>query len=83
MATASRPEPHRRLKVTPPELSGKPGEQARHPREIAIILARLVGAAEDDVVELGPVDAGVAVDQRADRDGGEIVGADGADSAPP
>ena len=76
IATASRPEPHRRLRVTPPELSGRPGEQPGHAREVAIVLARLVGAAEDHVVELAPVDVGVAVDQRLDRDRGEIVGAD-------
>ena len=76
IATASRPEPHRRFRVTPPELSGKPGEQPGHAREVAIVLAGLVGAAEDDVVELGPVDAGIALDQRPDRDCGEVVGAD-------
>ena len=61
---------------------GKPGEQSGHAREVAIVLARLVGAAEDHVVELGPVDAGIAVDQRPDRDRGEVVGADVL-SAPP
>ena len=35
---------------------GQPGEQPRHARQVAIVLARLVGAAEDDVVELAPVD---------------------------
>ena len=58
---------------------GKAGEQPGHAREVAIVLAGLVGAAEDDVVELGPVDARVAVDQRADRDRGEVVGADAAE----
>ncbi len=76
IATASSPEPHSRLRVTPPELSGKPREQAGHAREVAVVLARLVGAAEDHVVELGPIDARIALDQRADRDRGEVVGAD-------
>ena len=52
------------------------GEEGGHAGEVAIVLAGLVGAAEDDVVEIGPVDMGVAVDQRLDGDGGEIVGAD-------
>src|SRR5690606_24802594 len=55
---------------------GKAGEQRRHPGEVAIVLAGLVGAAEDDVVELVPVDSGIALDQGGDRDGREIVGAD-------
>ena len=75
IATASSPEPHSRLRVTPPELSGSPARSAAM-REVAVVLPRLVGAAEDHVVELAPVDARVAVDQRLDRDRGEIVGAD-------
>jgi hypothetical protein len=55
------PEPHRRLS---------------HAGEVAIVLAGLIGAAEDDVVHLVPVHFAVAVRQRLDRDGGEIVGAD-------
>src|SRR3546814_15668219 len=56
--------------------AGKAGEQPGHAGEVAIVLAGLVGAAEDDVVEVGPVHTRIAVDQRLDRDGGEIVGAD-------
>src|SRR3546814_10130476 len=55
---------------------GKAGEQPGHAGEVAIVLAGLVGAAEDDVVAVGPVHTRLAVDQRLDRDGGEIVGAD-------
>ena len=43
---------------------GKPRKQPRHAREVAIVLARLVGAAEDDVVDLIPVDSGIARKQR-------------------
>ena len=75
IATASRPDPHSRFSVTPPELSGRPSEQPRHPRKVAIVLARLVGAAEDHVVELSPVDVRVAVDQGPDRDRCKVVGA--------
>ena len=60
---------------------GKAGEQAGHAGEVAIVLAGLVGAAVDDVVELVPVDPRIALDQRPDRDGGEIVGADMGEAA--
>jgi hypothetical protein len=76
------PDPHRRLRVTPPETCGRPARQAGHAGKVAIVLAGLVGAAEDDVVDLVPVDAGVAVDQRLDRDRGEIVGADVGEAPP-
>src|SRR3546814_16705648 len=55
---------------------GKAGEQPGHAGEVAIVLAGLVGAAEDDVVEVGPVHTRIAVDQRLDRAGGATVGAD-------
>src|SRR5205085_122536 len=42
----------------------KPRQQPGHAREVAIVLARLVGAAEDDVVDLIPVDSGIARKQR-------------------
>ena len=50
-------------------------EQRRHARDIAVVLAGLVGAAEHDLVERGPVDVRIALDQRPDRDRGQIVGA--------
>ena len=49
-------------------------EQRAHARDVAVVLPRLVGAAEVHVLDLGRVDAG-ALDRRLDRDGGEIVGA--------
>ena len=52
------------------------GEKQSHPGYVAIIFAGLIGAAVDDVVEGGPICCGIAGDQGADRDGGEIVGAD-------
>ncbi len=54
----------------------KAGEQAGHSGEVAIVLAGLVGAAEDDVVQLVPIDIRVALNEGPDRNGGEIVGAD-------
>ena len=73
--TASRPEPHRRFTVTPVTVSGRPDEQRRHARDVAVVLARLVGAAEDHVVDRRRVDALVARDQRTDRQRRQVVGA--------
>ena len=42
-------------------------QQRRHARDVAVVLAGLVGAAEVDVLDLGRVDAG-ALDRRRDRD---------------
>ena len=53
---------------------GQAGEQERHAREIAVVLARLVGAAEKDLVEL-LAEAGMAAHELADRRRREIVGA--------
>ena len=69
------PEPHSRLTVRPPTSTGQPGEQHRHPGDVAVVLARLVRAAEDDVLDERRVDAG-AVDDRAQDERGEVVGAD-------
>ena len=69
------PEPHSRLTVWPPTSTGKPGEQQRHPRDVAVVLAGLVGAAEDDVLDERRVDAG-AVDEPAQDRGGQVVGPD-------
>src|SRR5262249_2951793 len=60
----------------------KPGQQQRHARHVAVVLARLIHAAVDHVVDGGPVDRRVAPDQRLDRERGEIVGADGRQRAP-
>jgi hypothetical protein len=49
-------------------------EQQRHPGHVAVVLARLVGAAEIDLVDFGKVDLGIAGDERLDRLRREIVG---------
>ena len=53
---------------------GQLGQERRHARDVAVVLARLVGAAEDHLVQLGPVGVRVARHQRAQGDRGEIVG---------
>ena len=77
MATASMPDPHSRLTVAAGHVGRQPGQQHRHARDVAVVLARLVGAAEDDVVDRSPVDAGIALHQRLQRNRGEVVGAHG------
>ena len=51
------------------------GQQQRHAGDVAIVLAGLVGAAEEHFVEPRPVDLVVAGDQRLDRHRGQVVGA--------
>ena len=78
---ACSPDPHSRLTVWPADLDGETGEEQRHPRHVAVVLAGLVRATEDDVLDERRVEAG-ALDHRAKDGGGEIVRPDGA-SAPP
>ena len=50
------------------------GQERCHARDVAVVLARLVGAAEDHLVELRPVGVGVAREEGSERDRGEVVG---------
>ena len=68
---------HRR----PRQAGGQPGQQCRHASDIAIILARLIGAAIDEVVDAGPVHTRIARHQRRQRHRRQIVGANGAERA--
>ena len=52
------------------------GKQQRHARDVAIVLARLVGAAQHHFVDGGEVALGKLGAQRGERVGGEIVRAD-------
>ncbi len=52
------------------------GQQHGHAGHVAVVLAGLVGAAVEHLVELRPVGLVIARHQRLDRQGGEIVGAD-------
>jgi hypothetical protein len=51
----------------------QPGEQRRHPSDVAVVLAGLVGSAEVDVFDLARVDAG-ALHRGGDRDRRQVVG---------
>ena len=57
------------------------GQKQRHARDVAVVLAGLVGAAIDDVVYGLPVDGGVPFHQRLERHRAEIVGPDGGQCA--
>ena len=56
------------------------GEQRRHPGDVAVVLAGLVGGAEVDVGDPLGVDA-AALDHGGDRVRGEVVGADAGEGA--
>ena len=74
LPTASMPEPHSRFIGRAGHGDRQAGEQDRHAADVAVVLARLVGAAEDQVVDLLPATR-VALDQRPQRNRGEVVGA--------
>ena len=63
------------------DLDREVGEQQRHPGDVAVVLAGLVRAAEDDVLDERRVEAG-AIDDRAQDGGGEIVRPDARERAP-
>ena len=72
--TACRPEPHSRLTVAPGTRDRQAGEQQAHARDVAVVLAGLVRAAEEHVVDAGGIGAG-APHELGDRDRAQIVGA--------
>src|SRR5438105_14344597 len=77
LATASSPEPHRRLTVAPPHLDRKAGEQKRHACHVAVVLASLIGAAEVDVLDFGRRDARPS-HKRLQDEGTKAIGPDNA-----
>ena len=72
---ALRPEAHSRFTVTPGHGVGHPRQQQRHARDVAVVLAGLIGATEHDLVERRPIDVRIALHQCLDRHRREIVGA--------
>ncbi len=62
------------------DLDRKACEQRRHPRDVAVVLAGLVGGAPVDVGDALGVEPG-ALERGADRVGGEIVGANSRERA--
>ena len=64
IATASMLEPQRRLTVVPGTSTGSPASSSAMRRDVAVVLAGLVGAAEDHVVDARPSRRRVALEQR-------------------
>ncbi len=62
------------------DLDREAGQQDRHAGDVPVILAGLVGAAEDHVLDEGRVDAG-AVDDGPQDDRRQVVGSDGCQRA--
>ncbi len=75
MPTASRLEPHRRLMVLAGTCGRQAGQQRGHAAHVAVVFARLVGAAIEHIVDGGPVDGRIARDQRGDRQRAQVIGA--------
>ena len=74
--TASSPEPQSRL-IVEPAPGGQPRQEGGHPGHVAVVLARLIGAAVDHLVDRIPIHAAVAVLQDAQGMRGEVVRAHG------
>lgn len=53
---------------------GQAGQQQRHARHVTVVFTGLVGAAEEHFVNLIPLYARVAFDQRLQRHGSQVVG---------
>ena len=70
--TAESPDAQSRFSVIAGDRVRQPREQRTHARDVAVVLACLVGAAEVDVLDRGAVDPG-ALDRSRDRDSGEVV----------
>ena len=75
LTTAWSPEPHKPVDGLPGDLDRQPGEERGHATDVAVVLASLVGRAEDHVVDQGGIDPG-AIDERRDRVRCQIVGTD-------
>ena len=56
--------------------SRQPGQEHDHPRQVAVVLARLVRRAQNDLIEPRPVHRRVARQKRIDRNGREVVSPD-------
>ena len=69
------PGPAQPIDGQPADLDREAGQQHGHPRHVAVVLARLVRAAEDHVLDQRRVDAG-AVDDGPQHERGEVVRAD-------
>ncbi len=68
-----RPRPAQPVDGRPGHLHRQPGQQHRHPGHVPVVLARLVGAPEDHVVDRPPVHRRQPPRQRPHDMGGQVV----------
>ena len=73
--TASRPEPHRRLTVAPGTSTGSPASSAAMRATLRLSSPAWLAQPKMTSSTRRPVDVRVALHQRPDRNGGEVVGA--------
>ena len=66
------PRPAQPVDGQPADLDRQAGQQHGHPGDVAVVLAGLVGAAEDDVLDEAGIDAG-PVDDRAQHGRRQVV----------
>ena len=59
----------------PRDIDRQACQQSGHARDVAVVFARLVGAAHDDIIDTRPIHRGVPLHQCLQRDRGQIVGA--------
>ena len=64
----------------PGNLNGVAGNEERHARDVAVVFASLVGAAQDHIVDVGGVDA-AARNDRFEHRGGKVVGTNASERA--
>ena len=72
-STASSPDAAQPVHRHARDRDGQPGQQRAHARDVAVVLAGLVGAAEEDLVDRAG--SGRCARRRRDDVGGQVVGA--------
>jgi hypothetical protein len=64
----------------PRHLNGVAGNEERHARDVTVVFAGLVGAAQDHIIDVGGVDAAASND-RFKHGGSKVVGANASERA--
>src|SRR6185436_21182964 len=66
----------------PRHLHWEPSQQKRHTRHVAIVLAGLIRASVDDIIDRTPIDSRVSLYEGLDGNCREIIGAQGRQNSP-
>ncbi len=77
VATASSPERAEPIYRNSGHVDRQTGQQRGHARDVAVVFAGLVGATQDDFIQRGWVDGGIAFQHSRDRECGQVIGTDG------